>query len=169
MKFNLNNPRTLAYTAVMTALVLGLTFIHIAPTPIGGYIHLGDVAINFAALAFGPWAGLIAAGLGTALADILSGYATFAPLTLISHGLQGLIVGWIYWKRPSTSTMILAVIAGSLVLVLGYFIGESLFFGGPGYAITEVPWNLVQEAVGALGALVYIAVLRAYPRLGRAE
>jgi uncharacterized membrane protein len=169
MKFNLNNPRTLATTALMTALVLGLTFIHLFPTPIGGYIHPGDIAINFAALAFGPWVGLIAGGLGTALADLLSGYTTFAPLTLISHGLQGFLVGWIYWKRPSTSTMILAVIAGSLALVLGYFIGESLFFGGPGYAITEVPWNLIQEAVGALGAVVYVAVSRAYPRLGRAQ
>ena len=45
MKFDLNNPRTLATTAVMTALVLALTR-PIVPTPVG-YTHLGDVAIYF--------------------------------------------------------------------------------------------------------------------------
>ena len=33
MKFDLNNPRTLAITAVMTALVWGLTMVHVAITP----------------------------------------------------------------------------------------------------------------------------------------
>ncbi len=169
MKFDLTNPRTLATTAVMTALVLGLTLIHIAPTPIGGYIHLGDIAINFAALAFGPLAGLIAGGLGAALADVISGYAVFAPLTFVAHGLQGLLVGWITARRVTPATAALAVLAGSAAVVGGYFIGASLFFGGPAYALTEVPWNLVQVAVGALGAGVYAAAARAYPRLRRSE
>ena len=59
MKFDLNNPRTLATTAIMTALVLGLTLIHITTTPTGGYIHFGDIALYFAAFAFGPWVGLV--------------------------------------------------------------------------------------------------------------
>jgi uncharacterized membrane protein len=169
MKFDLTNPRTLATTAVMTALVLALTFIHIAPTPIGGYIHLGDVAINFAALAFGPWVGLIAGGLGTALADVLSGYAVFAPLTFVSHGLQGLVVGWIYWTRRTNTSMVLAVIAGGVVLILGYFIGEAAVLYGMAGALAELPWNAVQEAVGMLGAAVYLAVAQAYPRIRRRD
>lgn len=169
MKFDLTNPRTLATTAVMTALVLALTFIHIAPTPIGGYIHLGDVAINFAALAFGPWVGLIAGGLGTALADVLSGYAVFAPLTFVSHGLQGLVVGWIYWTRRTNTSMVLAVIAGGVVLILGYFIGEAAVLYGMAGALAELPWNAVQEAVGTLGAAVYLAVAQAYPRIRRRD
>ena len=35
-----------------------------------GYVNFSDVAIFFVALAFGPWVGLIAGGLGTAIADI---------------------------------------------------------------------------------------------------
>ena len=171
MKFDLNNPRTLATTGVMTALVLGLTLVHIAVTPALGYVHLGDIAIYFTAFAFGPWAGLIAGGLGTGLADVVSGYALFAPLSLVVHGAQGLVAGLIAHNRPTAGRLALAVLVGGVILVGGYFLGELLIpvFGGPAVALSEVPFNAVQAAFGALGAAVYAAVARAYPRLRRAE
>lgn len=167
MKFDLDNPRTLATTAVMTALVLGLTLVRIAVTPINGYVHLGDIAIFFTSFAFGPWAGLVAGGLGTGLADVVSGYAIFAPLSLVVHGLQGLVAGWIVRRRPTSAGLALGVLAGGVILVAGYFIGEAVVpvFGGPALALSEVPFNAVQAAFGSLGAVVYAAVARAYPRL----
>ena len=167
MKFDLDNPRTLATTAVMTALVLGLTLVRIAVTPINGYVHLGDIAIFFTSFAFGPWAGLVAGGLGTGLADVVSGYAIFAPLSLVVHGLQGLVAGWIVRRRPTSAGLVLGVLAGGVILVAGYFIGEAVVpvFGGPALALSEVPFNAVQAAFGSLGAVVYAAVVRAYPRL----
>jgi uncharacterized membrane protein len=169
MKFDLNNPRTLSMTAIMTALVMGLTLAHIAPTPVGGYIHLGDIAVYFAAFAFGPWVGLIAGGLGTALADVISGGAAFAPLSLVVHGLQGFAAGWIVRGNRTLARMSLALLIGSIILVGGYFVGEALFYFGPADALLEIPWNIVQEAVGSLGAAVYIAVSRAYPRLSQSD
>lgn len=165
--FDLNNPRTLATTGIMTALVLGLTLIHITVTPIGGYVHLGDIVIYFTAFAFGPWAGLIAGGLGTGLADVVSGYAIFAPLSLLVHGLQGFVAGWIASRSSHPLRLVAAVIAGGIILVGGYFAGEALVsvLGGLAVAVTEVPFNLVQAAFGSLGAVVYAAVSRAYPRL----
>jgi uncharacterized membrane protein len=171
MNFDLNNPRTLATTGIMTALVLGMTLIHIAVTPINGYVHLGDIAIYFTAFAFGPWAGLIAGGLGTGLADVVSGYAIFAPLSLVVHGLQGLIAGLIVRQSVRAGRLALGVAAGGLIVIAGYFLGEALIpvFGGPSIAISEVPFNLVQAVFGALGAVVYGAVARAYPRLRQAS
>ena len=165
--FDLNNPRTLAVTGIMTALVLGLTLIHISVTPTGGYVHLGDIAIYFASFAFGPWVGLIAGGLGTGLADVVSGYAIFAPLSLVVHGLQGLVAGRIAYGTLRPGRLARGAIAGGLVVVLGSFLGEALVpvFGGPAYAIGEVPFNLTPEVFGALGAVVSVAVARAYPRL----
>jgi uncharacterized membrane protein len=171
MKFNLNNPRTLSMTAIMTGLVLALTRAAFIPNGVG-YNHLGDVAVYFAAFAFGPWVGLIAGGVGTALADITTGqYAAFAPLSLIVHGLQGFAAGWIYYKRPNITGMTLGWFVGAVILVAGYFLGEyfSLIWGGPAQALIEWPTNILQALIGALGGVVYIAVLRAYPRLGRAE
>jgi uncharacterized membrane protein len=165
MKFDLNNPRTLSMTAIMTALVMGLTLAHVSPTPVGGYIHLGDIAVYFASFAFGPWVGLVSGGLGAALADVIGGGAAFAPLSLVVHGLQGFVAGWIAGQNPTTRRMILALLVGSLILVVGYFAGEALFYVGAGEALLEIPWNIVQEVVGALGAVVYLAVARSYPRL----
>jgi len=61
----------------------------------------------------------------------------------------------------------LGVVVGGLILVGGYFAGEALIaiYGGPVIAASEVPFNAVQAGFGALGAVVYAAVARAYPRL----
>nr|MBN1229639.1 ECF transporter S component [Anaerolineae bacterium] len=169
MKFDLNNPRILALTGVMTALVFALTR-PIVPTPIG-YTHLGDVAIYFTALAFGPWAGMIAGGVGTALADLLSGgYAHFAPLSLLVHGLQGLVVGLIYRQMKGSGVgLFISLLVGGVIVVGGYFLGEMLvpIWGGPSGAVGEVWFNVVQVLVGSVGGLVYLGVLRAYPRLSQ--
>lgn len=164
---DLQDPRKLATTTITSALVLGLTLVHITVTPIGGYVHLGDIAIYFTAFAFGPRTGLIAGGLGTGLADVISGYALFSPLSLLVHGLQGYVAGWMTRSNDNTLRLTLAVGAGGGIIVVGYFAGEALIptFGGPAYALSEVPFNLVQALFGALGAVVYAAVVRAYPRL----
>lgn len=165
MKFNLNNPRTLALTGIMTALVLALTRSAV-PNSVG-YNHLGDVGVFFTSFALGPWAGMVAGGIGTSLADILSGeFAYFAPLSLVVHGLQGFVAGWIYLKRPTNSGLVLATVAGGVIVVGGYFLGELLpVWGGPAKAVTEILPNIVQVVIGSLGSAVYLAVARAYPRL----
>ncbi len=89
------NPVILAVTALMAALVFAMTLIHLFPTPPGGYIHLGDGGVNFAAFAFGPWVGGVVGGLGTALADVAGGFAYWALASFIIHGLQGIAVGWL--------------------------------------------------------------------------
>lgn len=162
------NTRLIALTAVMSALVLALTYIRVAQTPPGGYIHLGDIAINFAALAFGPVVGAVAGGVGTGLADVVGGYPLFAVASLIVHGLQGYVVGRIAHGKTAWPTLVIAVALGGVIVVAGYFIAEATFLGfGPAAALQEVPWNIVQELVGAVGIGVYLAVRRAYPPLTR--
>ena len=168
MKLSLSNPRDLALIAIMTALVMALTMLVQIPTPIGGFVHLGDVAIYFVALAFGPIVGLIAGGLGTAFADLALGYAAFAPLTLVVHGLQGYVAGWIFKKNPSPLFGVIAVVVGGVILVGGYFLGEIAMWGVAA-AASEIPANTIQASAGALGLVVYLAVAQAYPRLRQAQ
>lgn len=180
MKPDFRNPNVVATLGIMTALVAALTSFHPWPTtPAGGYIHLGDIAIYFVAIAMGPWAGLVAGGLGAALADVLSGFAIFAPISLVAHGLQGFVAGWLTRDSRAMGRMVAGVAAGSVVLIAGFFIGEVILYSanptifspeGLGdtpvaIAYAEVPWNIVQELVGSLGIAVYVAVSRAYPRL----
>ncbi len=163
------NATLIAVLAVMAAVVAVLTFAVQIPIPAtGGYIHLGDAGVYFTALAFGPIGGLVSGGLGTAVADILSGYASWAPLTLVAHGLQGLIAGY-FGKGKSLTHMLIGWALGSVVLIAVYFLGEWFFYGlGYGGALAEVGPNFIQEAVGGLiGIPLVLAVRRAYPPLDR--
>ncbi|MGH2350005.1 MAG: ECF transporter S component, partial [Chloroflexota bacterium] len=92
----------IAAAAIMTAVVTVFTaVVQIRNPASGGYFNLSDVAVIFAAVTFGPWVGLVAGGLGTAIADLLLGFAQFAPLSFIAHGGEGLLAGFIAVRRPS--------------------------------------------------------------------
>ncbi len=161
------NTRLIALMAIMSALVLALTVGVRVQTPIGGYIHLGDIAIYFAALAFGPVVGAVAGGVGTALADAI-GFPLFIVASLVVHGLQGYVAGRIGYGKTHWSFLAMAVFIGGVILVIGYFIAEVVFLGyAPAVALQEVIPNIVQASSGAVGALVYLAVRRAYPPIMR--
>ena len=162
------DPRTLAVTAVMTAIVFVLTrLVQLGPTPVGGYIHLGDVGVFFSAFAFGPWVGTIAGGLGTALADWTSPFAQWGIASLLIHGAQGWVAGWISTRWPDTKGLILAAVVGGIIVVAGYLVAGTYFIGFAA-ALTEVPLNAIQVAVGAILAVpLFAAVRRAYPPIMR--
>ncbi len=123
------------------------------------------LAETFVAVAFGPVLGMISAGVGAALADIFSGFSSFAPLTLIAHGSTGLIVGWIGWRKGWNS-MVLAWILGGFSQVAIYFIGEATVYGfGMAGALAELPGNLVQVALGFFGLVLFRQVRNAYPQI----
>jgi uncharacterized membrane protein len=155
----------IASIAILAAVTTVLTRVVQIPLPARGYINLGDVAIVFTAITLGPFSAALAGGLGTALADLLSGpYAFWAPISLIVHGLQGLLIGLIAQVRPNNiGPQILGGIVGIIVMAGGYLLA-GVFLEGTGPALTEVPGNLIQGGVGVvLGILVGAAVSRAYP------
>ncbi len=162
----------IASIVILSAIVTIFTVVVRIPiAPTRGYINLGDVAIFFAAFVFGPVTAFIAGGLGTALADILGGYAQWAPISFVIHGLQGFLVGIIYSffvKEESGRVNIFwqalfCFLAGSIVMVSGYFLAGVLMVG-PGAALVEVPGNIIQNLAGAVGGLLLsAAVEKAYP------
>jgi uncharacterized membrane protein len=161
------DPRTLAVTAVMTAIVFVLTRLVQIPTPAKGYIHLGDAGVFFSALAFGRWVGAVAGGLGTALADITSGYPQWAIFSFLIHGAQGWTVGWTSRKWQGVKGMILSVTIGAVIVVAGYF-AAGVLLSGVGAALAELPLNLIQVTAGAVvGVPLFAAVRRAYPPILR--
>ena len=161
------DPRILAIAAVMTAIVFVLTRLVQVPTPARGYIHLGDAGIFFSAFAFGPWVGVIAGGLGTALADVTSGYPQWAVFSFLIHGAQGWVVGWLSQRWPGLGGLVLSAVVGCVIVVAGYFVAGSLMMG-VGAAVGELPLNIIQVSAGALiGVPLYLAVRAAYPPIAR--
>lgn len=153
---------TIAVLAAATTVFTLLVRVPFPPTR--GYFNLGDVAIAFAAYTFGPISALIAGGLGTAIADLIGGFAQWAPISLVVHGLQGLVIGLIARLKPGNLPVAIAAgIGGIAVMVVGYGVGGALMTGiGP--AIAEALGNLVQSAAGViLGIPLSLAVARAYP------
>ena len=84
----------LVLTALMVCLVLLATYIIKIPSPFTqGYVHLGDTMIFLSVLLLGKKGGAAAAGLGSALADLLGGYAAYAPWTFLIKALMAFIMG----------------------------------------------------------------------------
>jgi uncharacterized membrane protein len=151
---------TVAQAGVMAALVAVATFFPQIPIPATrGYLNFGDIMIFISALTFGPIVGGFAGGVGSAISDVASGYAYFAPFTLVIKGAEGLIAGLISNKLSKKRDILAAVIAG-IEMVSGYFLAE--FFGlSEGWtALVEVPANIVQIAVGGFIGISVALVLR---------
>ena len=86
-----NSAVRLATLAVAIALVCVFTMV--VRIPLGaGYLNLCDVAIAFCAYALGPVTALVAGALGPAFADLAGGYAQWALVSCIVHGLEGLLM-----------------------------------------------------------------------------
>ena len=161
----------IASAAIMTAVTVVMTIaVRIPIAPTRGYINLGDLAIYFTALSFGPATAFIAGGLGTAIADIVSGFSQWAPFSFLIHGLQGLVVGLIlklFFKKETKLSIafsgIIIFAVGTVIMAGGYF-ATGCLMAGAGAAVVEIPGNIVQNLAGIIGGyLLYSAVKKAYP------
>jgi len=154
-----------AQAGIMAALVAVTTYAVQVPIPATkGYLDFGDIMIFATALTFGPLVGGFAGGVGSALSDVASGYAsTYAPFTLVIKGAEGLIAGLIS-KKMNRKRSILAVAVGGTEMVSGYFLAEFFGLSLRWAAATEVPFNILQIIVGgAVGIPIAIVLLKRLP------
>ena len=77
--------KKIVVTALMAAMVCVATMLIKIPSPMKGYLNIGDCTVLLCGWLLAPGYGFIAAGLGSALADIFSGYITYAPATFVMH------------------------------------------------------------------------------------
>lgn len=158
------NLKKLVMTALFAALACVATMSIRIPTPgTNGYIHPGDAVVILSGIILGPACGLLAGGIGSALADLLGGYFVYVPITFAIKGLIALISGFIFRKAGKTAkarciAVVLCGITDIVVVAGGYFLCESLLYGVAG-AAGSVPANIVQ----GLGGLIFSSVL--YPIL----
>jgi len=158
-----NYLQQITLTALFTALVTISTMIIKVPTvATQGYINVGDAMVFIAAMLGGPRKGFIAGGVGSALADILSGYAAWAPWTLVIKAVEGLIVGVFgsdsYKRKKSLAVKEITVMgAAALWMVLGYYVAGGIMKGFS-VSLIEIPANIIQ-AVGSL--IIAIPILMA--------
>lgn len=115
--------KTLVLTGMMTALVFIATVAIRIPVPFTqGYIHAGDTMIFVSAALLGPIPGMFAAGIGSALADMM-GYPQWVIPTLLIKGLMGYLMGTFVHldskKAKLRGGIILAIFSA---LIIGFFL-----------------------------------------------
>lgn len=162
-----SNTKKLTLTAMFTALVFLATRFLAFPGPLPpGYINLGDSVIIICAVMMGSSSAGFAGAFGSAIADITyPGGIIFAPFTFVVKGLVGIIAGLIA-KKSSMLSIIIASIAGGLVMVGGYFLAEWLLLPfldetfGKSFAIAELPFNFIQAGINSTIAIILSTVLR---------
>lgn len=157
--------------ALFAALACVATMSIRIPTPgTGGYIHPGDAIVILSGIVLGPVWGLLAGGIGSALADLLGGYFIYVPITFVIKGLIALTAGLIYQKIGKTKkSRYTAVILGGIVDIIfvsgGYFLCEVMMYGTA--ATASIPANVIQGGSGLIISVMLYPVLIAIPDISQ--
>lgn len=139
--------------ALLAALACVATMIIKIPSPMKGYINLGDCIVLVAGWMLSPAYGFLAAGLGSALADLVSGYVLYAPATFLIKGLMAVVAfGADKLLRKKFGRLSAGMISGAAaetMMVLGYFAFEGVLYGFLP-AMVNIPANVVQGTAGVM-------------------
>lgn len=170
MKSNNERIRLLTLTGMLTALTTVATIVIQIPTPTKGYVNLGDTIINISAWILGGVYGAAAGGIGSALADIITGYAIYAPATLIIKFLMPLACFKVYSvcskKFSPVFSRVVSVIVSEIVMITGYDIFTGFMYHSVQSAIFAIPEFAVQGIMGAsFSVILYECILKRVPAL----
>lgn len=157
------NTRTkkIVMAAMLAALACVATMIIKIPSPLKGYLNLGDCIVLVAGWMLSPMYGFLAAGLGSALADLFSGYVTYAPATFVIKGLMALIAFYGYKllhnKIGNLPSRIITGILAEIMMILGYFAFEGFLYGFVP-SLVNIPANGVQGIAGLIIGMILIKI-----------
>lgn len=149
------NSKKITYTALMMTLVFLSTVMIPIPSPLGGYINLGDAAIYISAFILGPTLGFLAGGVGSMLGDFSLSFFIYMIPTLIIKGSMGAVSGYLFKKNK----YLLGVLAGLIIMVSGYYGAEIIIFSNFLSPLANVPFNFIQGTIGSLVGYLMIHAL----------
>ena len=173
----------LCVVAVMAVLVMVASRLQVkVPSLLGvSRFHLGNTMCAMSGILLGPWWGGLAAGLGSALFDIVMDptFFTDAPITFVTKGLYGLVTGLVYFKvfrrRSNYGTELVATLCGAVTYIVLYlskkYFLDALLVAGMDSAgawlvvVEKIPSSLFNGIVALIFApLLSVAVSKALKR-----
>ncbi len=163
------NVRKLTLAAMFAAMTCVATMIIQVPSPMNGYVNLGDCIVLLSGFILGPFYGVFAAAIGSSMADIFLGYAAYAPATFIIKGAVALVAWRIYTVGGKTTAFsILAAVIAELVMISGYFVFDAFIMGYGLAAAGSIPGNTVQAAFGIIAGISLLKILeKCVPQLSK--
>ena len=136
-----NHTKLLCISGIFSAIVFVVTaYLHI-PT-YNGYVHCGDGFIFLSACILPMPYSIIVGVLGAMLADLLTGFAIWAPGSMIIKGLIALLFSCQAEKIITPKNLVM-LLPAALVSIAGYYLYEALIIG-----------NFVAPLAGLLGSTV---------------
>ncbi|MBR6701575.1 MAG: ECF transporter S component [Clostridia bacterium] len=152
--------------SLFAALILVATLVVQIPVPAThGYINLGDCFVILAGILLGPLFGPLAAGTGSALTDVITGYAVYAPATFIIKALMALAAALITGKRKTVMLTVPAALAAEIIMTGGYYVFEAFILKYGPAALTGVPMNLIQGGAGIVFSILMVSAINRSERL----
>lgn len=148
--------KDLCTAAVLAAIIYVFTqFFHIPSHT--GYTHIGDAFVYLAG-ALLPWPYAMGAGaVGAALADVLGGYAMWAPGSILIKALTALC----FTSKKETILCrhnLLALIPSFLLCVGGYYGYEALITGNIIAPLAGIPGYVIQ-VLASTGVFVVLGTV----------
>ena len=163
MKTNRAKLERLVLAALFAALSCTATMVLQIPSPMSGYVNLGDCFVLLSGVLLGPVWGFLAAGTGSMMADLLSGYAHYAPGTFLIKGLMALAVCLLFRalsaKLPRSASYLIAAVPAELLMIAGYFAYACLLLGKGLAAAASIPGNIMQGIFGVVSSFLLLKVL----------
>lgn len=154
--------KKIVMAALLAALTCVATMIVKIPSPLKGYVNLGDCIVLTAGWLLTPGYGFLAAGLGSALADVFSGYFVYATATLIIKGLMAVVAYYgfelLHKRLGDLIPRIISGIVAEILMILGYYVFEGFMYGFIPSAV-NIPANAVQGVAGLIIGVILIKVL----------
>ena len=151
----------LVIASLLAALCCVATMIIKIPSPLKGYLNLGDCVVLLSAWLLPPWYAFAAAGIGSALADLFLGYATYAPATFLIKGIMAIIAYYCFkGMHKKIGNLASRIIGGTLAeveMVAGYYIFEGFLYGFLP-SVANVPANAMQGIAGLVIGLILIKI-----------
>ena len=147
----------LCLASLMAAIIFIFTqFFHIPSH--NGYIHIGDAFVYLAG-ALLPWPYAMGAGaVGAALADCLSGYAMWAPASILIKAMTALC----FTAKQETILCrrnLLALIPAFLLCAGGYYGYEAMLIGNAVVPLAGIPGSAIQVLASAATFVLLSTVL----------
>lgn len=153
--------KNLVLASMLAALCCIATMIIKIPSPLKGYLNLGDCVVLFSAWMLPPAYAFAAAGLGSGLADLFLGYVVYAPATFVIKGAMALVAYFLFKalhkKIGDLPSRITGGVLAELTMILGYYIFEGFMYGFAA-SLVNIPANGVQGIAGLVVGLILIKI-----------
>ena len=164
--------KKLVLAALMAALTIAGSYLRITvPVDFAGTsaFHLGNIMCALSGILLGPWLGGLAAGLGSAVYDMLNPlYISECWITFLTKGAYALVAGLIICtgsKERNYLKSILATIAGAATYAALY-LAKTYFYSGllvkgltPDAAMLSVVGKIPATIFNAVVALIFAPIL----------